>query len=150
MELYDHKERGFFTMPNDLMKNNSFFDLFSDASSLFQNRFFQEIKMDIHETDDNFQVTADLPGYAKENITVDYDKDVLTISATRKNEKIDKDEEGHIIRQERSSGSVHREIYLKGVNEADITAALTDGVLTLVLPKLEKTPESPKRKIDIV
>lgn len=137
-------------MSNDLMKNNSFFDLFSDASSLFQNRFFQEIKMDIHETEDNFQVTADLPGYAKEDITVDYDKDVLTISASRKNEKIDKDKEGHIIRQERSSGSVHREIYLKGVNEADITAALTDGVLTLVLPKLEKTPESPKRKIDIV
>lgn len=137
-------------MPNELRKVNEFFDLFPDVGPMFQNRFFQDIKMDIHETEDNYQVTADLPGYAKEDITVDYDKDILSISAHRKSEKTDKDEEGHIIRQERSSGSVHREIYLKNVNEADITAALTDGVLKLVLPKLEKTAAPPKRKIDIV
>ena len=100
-------------MSNELRRSNSFFDLLSDTGSLFQNRFFQEIKMDVHETEDNYQVTADLPGYAKEDITVDYENDILSISATRKSEKVDKDEKGQIIRQERSSGSVHREIYLK-------------------------------------
>lgn len=48
--------------------------------------------MDVHETEDNYQVTADLPGYAKEDITVDYENDILSISATRKSEKVDKDE----------------------------------------------------------
>ena len=104
--------------------------------------------MDVHETKDNYQVTADLPGYAKEDITVDYENDILSISATRKSEKVDKDEKGQIIRQERSSGSVHREIYLKGINEEDITATLTEGVLNLVLPKKEPTIPS-KRKIEI-
>ena len=135
-------------MSNELRRSNSFFDLLSDTGSLFQNRFFQEIKMDVHETEDNYQVTADLPGYAKEDITVDYENDILSISATRKSEKVDKDEKGQIIRQERSSGSVHREIYLKGINEEGITATLTEGVLNLVLPKKEPTIPS-KRKIKI-
>jgi len=135
-------------MSNELRRSNSFFDLLSDTGSMFQNRFFQDIKMDVHETEDNYQVTADLPGYAKEDITVDYDNDILSISATRQSEKVDKDEKGHIIRQERSSGSVHREIYLKGINENDITATLTDGVLNLVLPKQEPSPPT-KRKIEI-
>ena len=104
--------------------------------------------MDVNETEDNYHVTADLPGYAKEDITVDYENDILSISATRKSEKVDKDEKGQIIRQERSSGSVHREIYLKGINEEDITATLTEGVLNLVLPKKEPTIPS-KRKIEI-
>ena len=135
-------------MSNELRRSNSFFDLLSDTGSLFQNRFFQEIKMDVNETEDNYQVTADLPGYAKEDITVDYENDILSISATRKSEKVDKDEKGQIIRQERSSCSVHREIYLKGINEEDITATLTEGVLNLVLPKKEPTIPS-KRKIEI-
>ena len=135
-------------MSNELRRSNSFFDLLSDTGSMFQNRFFQEIKMDVHETEDNYQVTADLPGYAKEDITVDYENDILSISATRKSEKVDKDEKGQIIRQERSSGSVHREIYLKGINEEGITATLTEGVLNLVLPKKEPTIPS-KRKIKI-
>ena len=124
-------------MSNELRKSNSFFDLLSDTGSMFQNRFFQEIKLDVHETEDNYQVTADLPGYAKEDITVDYDNDILSISAVRKSEKVEKDDKGQIIRQERSSGSVHREIYLKGINDEDITATLTEGVLNLVLPKKE-------------
>ena len=60
-------------MSNELRRSNSFFDLLSDTGPLFQNRFFQEIKMDVRETEDNYQVTADLPGYAKEDITVDYE-----------------------------------------------------------------------------
>ena len=88
--------------------------------------------------------TCALPIY----ITVDYDNDILSISAVRKSEKVEKDDKGQIIRQERSSGSVHREIYLKGINDEDITATLTEGVLNLVLPKKEPTPPT-KRKIEI-
>ena len=52
-------------MSNELRKSNSFFDLLSDTGSMFQNRFFQEIKLDVHETENNYKVTSDLLGYSK-------------------------------------------------------------------------------------
>ena len=43
-------------------------------------------KVDVHEQSDKYTVKADLPGFQKENIQVEFEQDVLTIQATNHNE----------------------------------------------------------------
>ncbi|COL82210.1 molecular chaperone (small heat shock protein) [Streptococcus pneumoniae] len=91
---------------------------------------------------------ADLPGFQKENIQVDFEQDILTIQATNHNEVDEKNENGTYIRKERSIGSVTRRFNFKQVEEENVKANYKDGVLTIELPKL-KEEKSSKTTINI-
>ena len=106
------------------------------------------MKTDVRETDDAYEVDIDLPGFKKEDINIDIDKDCLTISAERKSEeKEDKGDNG-FVRRERYYGSFSRSFNIKGIDTDAITAEYNDGVLTLTMP--EKTPEVPAaRRLEI-
>eukprot|EP00904_Undaria_pinnatifida_P009083 jgi/Undpi1/5304/HiC_scaffold_2.g00585.m1 len=102
--------------------------------------------VDFHETPTGFELTADLPGVRKDDITVDVDREsgVLTVSGERKSHREEKNEGGeegggrkyHFV--ERSYGKTTRSIRLP--ETADVSKANAEynsGVLTLAFPKKE-------------
>ena len=137
-----------------LIPRNNLFDIdrfFNDswplASESRAGTFFAP-RVDIKEKDDHYEITAELPGIARDNIHVHVKEGILTLEAETSQE--DKEEkEGRIIRQERRYGKFMRSFNLgNDVEESDIKASFKDGVLTLEAPKLvEKEVE--RRRIEI-
>ena len=95
------------------------------------------LPVDISEKDHALVVRASLPGYKKEDIDVQLNQGVLSITAKRNEEHEDRNE--RYYRRERSWGAVSRRIALPGiVHDADVQAQLKDGVLTLTIPVPER------------
>ena len=95
----------------------------------------QIIKMDVKETEGGYVVRADIPGVKKEDIKVDVNGNVVSISAEVKEEKEQK-EGARVIRSERYYGSLSRSFSLgQDVDDKAANAKYTDGVLELTLPK---------------
>ena len=112
------------------------FDFFEDFSrNLFNDFKSNLIKTDIHETDNEYLVEAELPGIPKENIQVTYEDGVLTISGQQQIDTVDEDKKGKLIRSERSSTSLRRQYLLENVKEDEIKASYSEGILKLTLPK---------------
>ena len=112
------------------------FDFFEDFSrNLFNDFKSNLIKTDIHETDNEYLVEAELPGIPKENIQITYEDGVLTISGQQQTDSVDEDKKGKLIRSERSLTSVQRQYLLENVKEDEIKASYSDGILKVTLPK---------------
>jgi HSP20 family protein len=94
-----------------------------------------EIKVDVEENDKAYVVKAEIPGVKKEDIDVQIDGNVVSISAESKREK-KVEEKGKVIRSERYYGSMLRSFSLAhDVDQAEANAKYTDGILELTLPK---------------
>lgn len=129
-------------MSNEIQQRNSDtynmtpFNFFEDFSrNLFNDFKSNLIKTDIHETDNEYFVEAELPGIPKENIQVTYEDGVLTISGQQQIDTVDEDKKGKLIRSERSSTSLRRQYLLENVKEDEIKASYSDGILKVTLPK---------------
>jgi HSP20 family protein len=129
------------------MANITRFDPFSDSFEDMFRRMFRpirwegeaaaapEIKVDVEESDRSYVVKAEIPGVKKEDIDVQIDGNVVSISAESKREK-KVEEKGKVIRSERYYGSMLRSFSLANdVDQAEATAKYTDGILELTLPK---------------
>ncbi|MGM0215542.1 Hsp20/alpha crystallin family protein [Enterococcus sp. AZ109] len=134
-------------MANLIPRSNDLMSMGSDFFDQFLSGFMgsNEFNVDIKETSEAYDVKADLPGFEKEDLTVDYQEGLLTIQANRNNIIEDKDEGGNFIRRERSSRSYCRQFMLKDINEDRIKAEFKNGVLHLELPKVEATDSNRKR-----
>jgi HSP20 family protein len=121
---------------------------FSDPHVAFSNAGIEEgaLAVDVSEDARNVIVRASLPGFAKENVDVEVHEGVLTIKATQSEQREEKGE--RFYHKERRFGSLSRRIALPcAVQDTEAKAELTNGVLTLRLPKSQKdTP----RKLAIV
>lgn len=105
-------------------------------------------RTDIRDTGDQFVLDADLPGFKREDIKLDLQGDILTITAQHQDKKDEKDDKGNYICRERTSSSYSRSFNISGIRGENITAAYQDGVLQLTLPKQEtQVPQS--RRIEI-
>lgn len=94
--------------------------------------------VDIFETDDAFIVTADLPGLTKDDLEIDLENNLLTVSGERRFEKGTEDSGTKFRRVERAYGSFRRSFNLpSSVDAGKVEATFKDGVLTLNLPKAE-------------
>jgi HSP20 family protein len=104
-------------------------------------------RVDVRESEKEFVIHAELPGLAKDQVNVELDKGVLTISGERKFEKKDEKEQFHRI--ERSYGKFQRSFAVpEGLDPNNIQATFNDGVLEVTMPKPEvKTPVSTKINI---
>ena len=129
-------------MSNEIQQRNSdaysmapfnFFEYFS--RNLFNDFKPNLIKTDIHETDNEYIVEAELPGIPKEDIQVTYEDGVLTISGQHQIEKVTEDKKGSLLRSERSLTNVRRQYLLEKVKEDEIKASYSDGILKLILQK---------------
>ena len=102
------------------------------------------MKTDVAEHDDHYEIAIDLPGFKKEDVTIDLENGYLTISAAKGVDKDENDKHGKLIRQERYSGAMQRSFYVgENITEEDVKAKYEDGVLRVDLPKKEarKVPE---------
>ena len=104
--------------------------------------------MDIHETDDDYIVEADVPGLKKDEVHIEVADNVLTIKGERKEQKEQKEKNYH--RVERTFGSFARSVALpNGFDSSKVTAKFADGVLTVTLPKQEeRKPRRVEVKVD--
>ena len=127
---------------NILLRNN-LFDRFFYPLSRLEN---QSPRVDIGEDDKSFVIEVDLPGAKKEDVSVTVEDNFLTISSEIK--KDDKALAGPNIREERFEGKCNRSFIIPDmVNIDGINSKLTDGVLTLTLPKNE--PVKKQKTIEI-
>jgi HSP20 family protein len=101
--------------------------------------------MDLVETEDHFVLRADLPGLSEEDVSIELEESVLTVSGERKAEHESRDE--GFYRVERAFGSFSRTLTLpKGIDPEAITANFDRGVLEVRIPKPE---ERKPRRIEI-
>ncbi len=91
--------------------------------------------VDVSESDDRFEVTADLPGMDPGDVKVEVRDGNLFISGDRKEEKEEKGKKWH--RVERSTGHFERVMRLGDIDTEHVTAEYKDGVLAVTVPKTE-------------
>ncbi len=122
----------------------AFFDLAFDTDDFFDMFNLSPVKADLRETENEFIVEADLPGYNKENIEIRYEDNMLTISA--KYDEVMEEKGESFIQRERRRGNYSRSIAIpSNVKEDEIKASFNNGVLKVVLPKIE--PSKPRGRI---
>lgn len=100
-------------------------------------------RTDVTDTGDAYKLEAELPGFKKEDIKLDIENDVLTISAERKMEN--NEDKPNFVKRERFYGSYSRSFDVSGIEVDGIEAAYTDGVLTLTMPKKVETAPASRR-----
>ena len=127
--------RDLFHIQDDLNRFvNDFFE--SEPSRGAQNGVWNPA-VDISETDNAIQVTAEIPGMKKEDIKISIHNNVLVLKGEKKKEKEEKEENYHRI--ERAYGSFMRSFSLPtSVNASKVKAAYKDGILTVELSKKEE------------
>lgn len=127
-----------------------FFDnLFEDVNS--ENFGALSMKTDIKENQDKYTLEVELPGFDKNNISLNLKDGYLTVTA-KVNRSI-KHEEGKkegFVHRERFSGSATRSYYVGDIEQKDIHASYKDGVLSIDLPKedVKKVEEQHQIAID--
>ena len=105
------------------------------------------MKTDIKENEDGFELAIDLPGYKKEDVQAELKDGYLTITATRKSEENSDDKKTGYIRRERYFGTSSRSFYVgETLEEEDIKAKFSDGVLHVMVPKKEAKPQVEEKK----
>ena len=104
-------------------------------------------EVEVFQRGDKIIVRADLPGMKKDDVKVDIENNVLTISGERFDEKTE--DRKDLYRSERSYGSFFRAIPLPDGTDAEhCDASFKDGVLEVTL-KGPKLPENTKKSIAI-
>lgn len=117
--------------------DNFFGDFFDDSFLSPMN--MSKFNSDVRETENEYLISAELPGIDKKDIKLDYKNNYLVISAKRNEEHDDKKD--NYIRKERSYGEFSRSFYFDNVSEDKINAKFENGVLKITLPKVEKDKE---------
>ena len=121
---------------NDLIDfYNIFDDFFSDDGFFKKQSQVAPFRVDLKDESDHYKVEADLPGFKKEDIRIDFEEGRLIISANHNDEV--QEEKNNYIHRERKSCSMQRAIYLKDVKADEIEAKLEDGVLSIEIPKVQ-------------
>lgn len=112
-------------------------DVFSLVDEFFRNDAVRaNFQVNVKENENEYGVEAVLPGFKKEDISIKYNENYLTISVNKKEEVEDETEK--YIHRETSNVSMIRKVYLKGIDQEKITAKLEDGILQVVVPKADE------------
>jgi HSP20 family protein len=138
-----------YTPFDDLFERMSrgFGDMGMDMDMDMHSRAFD---VDITDADDEVVVTADIPGFDREELDVNVTGRTLSIRASHDDETRDEGDErgGTYVRRERRSRSTARSIGLPAdVDEDAASATYRNGVLTVRLPKVDVSDDA--RHIDV-
>ena len=128
-----------------------FHDFFEDFSPFFSDRtplIRDDIdflpKLDIRNTEKEFEVIIDLPGIDKQDLDINIEDGMLTIKGEKKGEK--REEKNGCTYYERQLGRFERRLRLpEDVDESKLKAEYTNGVLTLTAPRRKLEKPEPKR-----
>ena len=143
---------------------NLFDDFFGDFPFYYDDRAMKDaekklyghkanhvMKTDIKEMNNGYELVVDLPGFKKDEIKMELENGYLTISAAKGLDKDEKDKKtGKYIHRERYAGNLSRSFYIgDGVKQEDIKAAFKNGILSITVPKEDKTAKEEKKYITI-
>lgn len=130
-------------------RSRNLFDYFDKMNRDFFGDMDKELspcRTDILDKGDKFILKADMPGFNKEDIHINIEGDMLTLTAEH-SEDTNTDNQG-FVRRERRYGSLSRSFDISNIAADRITANYEKGVLELELPKQEKALP-PTRQIEI-
>lgn len=117
---------------------------------LYGRRAKDEMKTDVQERENGYVIDIDLPGFKKEQISLDLENGYLTVKTEKSLDREEKDSAGKLIHQERFTGEMRRSFYVgDAITEEDIRARYADGVLRLELPKDQTKAVTEKKRIPI-
>jgi HSP20 family protein len=103
--------------------------------------------VNVEETTEELLLTAELPGLALEDISIEVENHKLTLSGEKKSARDEEDEDRKYHLWERRHGSFKRTFNLpRTVKTDEITAYAKDGILSVRMPK---SPEAKSRKIEV-
>ncbi|WP_019914151.1 Hsp20/alpha crystallin family protein [Paenibacillus sp. HW567] len=132
-------------IPFGKRRDDAFGVLAKSLNEVFNDDFFAPIKSstmsfrtDIRESEQAYLIEAELPGFKKEEIDIDYANPYLTIKAVRNEENNGENKDHQVVRRERRYGEYVRRFYVQDIAEDEIRASLKDGLLTLSVPKRQK------------
>lgn len=128
---------------------NDFFRPFFDGGFNGMTCSERAMKVDVKDDGDHYTLEADMPGVSKDDLKVEVNNGVLTISASYDEKKEEKGDEDKYVYRERRCGSMSRAFNVEGIREDDISAEFKDGVLKLTLPKVEEKALPEARTIQI-
>ena len=144
-----------------LFNNRTYRPMFFDDSfdQMFDNAFknfwgnnelstFDAFKTDVIDQGDNYLLQAELPGFDKSDINIDLKDNLLTISASHKEEK-DEEDKNKYIRKERYYSSYSRSFRVNDVEAGDIDASYNNGILEVKFPKKELAAKEEVKKIEV-
>ncbi len=137
-------------MPSIFRTNSLIDDLFDDdwfndkefrnmEKKLYGHRAKNVMNTDVKETEDGYELEMDLPGFKKEEVSVELNDGYITIRAAKGLDEDEKEKKtGKYIRRERYSGACERSFYVgEEVTQQDIKASFKHGILRLDIPKKE-------------
>ncbi len=111
-------------------------EFFGKKNPLYGKHTKNMMKTDVRETDNSYEVDIDLPGFKKDEISVELKDGYLTINAAKGLDKDQKDKDGSYIRRERYAGSMTRSFFVgNGITKEEIHAKYENGILMLSVPK---------------
>lgn len=128
-----------------------FHDFDRDFNHRFVDRLFRDFearprfdqigpRVDIVESDEAFELTAEVPGYRPEDVEITFHEGVLTVAGKVETSDEKSDNRGKVIFRERRRGAFSRSFKLGDAVDADkIEATVRDGVLAVTLPKAAET-----------
>lgn len=138
---------------DDFMRDFPFYDdreMKRMEKKLYGRRGKNVMKTDIQETDKDYILEMDLPGFSKDEVKVSLENGYLTISAAKDLNKDEKEKKnGRYIRRERYAGACQRSFYVgENISQDDISAEFKHGILKLSIPKKEPAEEKTYITID--
>ena len=104
----------------DLIPRN--FNFNSVFDNFLLDKSYSNMKCDVYEKNGIYHIEMDIPGFSKEDITIELNNNYLVITAVKNNEVNSQDEEKRYIHQERSYGKYHRSFYVGNVDTNSIEA----------------------------
>ncbi len=104
--------------------------------------------VNVNEMEDKFHLELVIPGFAKNEVSIEIDKDLLSIASEM--ESKDETEKGNCTRREFTKSSFKRTFNIpETVNQEGIEADYKNGILTIILPKKDEALPQPKRVIEL-
>ncbi len=131
------------------------FDLFDDMfDGFFPREFnrqgFDVMKTDIHEKDGYYTLDIEVPGYNKEDVSMELSNGYLSIKASHNQTDEEKDAKGNLIRSERVFGSCQRSFYVgDNIKAGDVKAKFENGMLIVTVPSEQQKQIESKETIAI-
>ena len=125
-------------------------DFWGKKNPLYGKNAKNMMKTDIREHDDGYEVDVDLPGFKKDEISLELENGYLTVSAAKGLDKDEKDKKGKYIRRERYAGAMQRSFYVgDALTQEDIKAKYDNGILSISIPKKDAQAVETKKTIAI-
>jgi HSP20 family protein len=139
-KLVPNYKRNTMTRKQDIF--DDFFDNFFSDDFLaplrnIETKMTSGFRVDVLDNGDHYLIEADLPGFEKENVKIEYENKYLTITARKEaSEEINQE---NYIRRERQWGEYRRSFYIDNIIPEEIEAKFKNGVLKI---KVSKEPIS--------